>query len=92
MIGLGYQYHDPFADPATRPICDVCNKPVDLFEIVRGAKGIELICVCHGDTETAFVSFVTLARENGRCGSTIEFGRAFVKKKLPVEAKRLPSS
>ncbi len=32
------------------PVCEVCNKEVDRFEMVRDGDWTKLVAYCHGDT------------------------------------------
>lgn len=62
-----------------RPICDVCNKPVERFEreLIDYEAQEKFTARCHGETEVVFIpDYLRLG------GYRIEMGRAFTTKKL----------
>lgn len=62
-----------------RPICAVCNKPVDWIgkEMSHVNSSIVFTVKCHGETETS-----ELTDQVYRSATRIEIGKAFVAKAL----------
>jgi hypothetical protein len=63
----------------TRPMCAVCNKPVDSIIRISDVLGLrtEFRVYCHGKVEQEFIGDEAIED-----GLEIEFGWAFTKAKL----------
>lgn len=67
----------------TRPVCDICNKPVESFveQLDDFFREVRFVARCHGEREEVRVGELELARVKD---NQIQFARAFARPKLLV--------
>ena len=75
-----------------KPICWLCQKPVEFFEVTRGAKQQTYTAKCHGDKQTVSIGLLDTMRSKIAVDYAFRPVSAAVPDGTDISGRRLPTN